>query len=629
MLPIPDLAKAIRATRVDFGVAFMQAQAAAGRPDKERNRFEAVVNSPDNVTAFEEALRYAQQNNWFNDLIDAILANRLDDGRIATSLADATPEAPLQAMINTFAGFMPAHLAVRGLDQAARWTAKITVAPDANGAGESSGTGLLIANNRMLTAWHVVRTLFEADANGDLRPKEDAGARIEVVFSDFMELIGRGNSLLGRGERRIMGHKNWCVFFSRCHEQELLSMLPNNLAELEGFWDYAIIRLAEPIGFERGWVNPDDRAVVPRPKDQIVLLQHPGGRQMRLAFNDIASPLPQQQTVIPRLRFLHLLNSLPGSSGGPCFDKTFTFFGFHQGAWNGSNPVTNRGVPIAGVLKHLKDNYGVPRLEPEESLIWKLGEDKNNAPVIGGEEFQNVVLDSPIIGKLRIFTIRGNEGSGKTFHASLVSALLPDVGHLKIELNAQAIATKPAAELADMISTRAGAGTLQLAAPSEVFSTDAVWLKDEVTQKLIEAIDRVRNDRLVWLIITDLNAFDLQSEQAAALLLLIYEQVKIYPWLRIVLDGSKINIPGGLSEFEYRHRVGDITRPQIETYLRRLTTFLGLDPAAVGIPFHAISLFKKYDDEAGNNPKNAARLLAETIMKDVIPIFYEMKRLQT
>jgi hypothetical protein len=625
MLSLEDIAKSIKGTRADFDVAFMQAQVAANLIDSERARFEAVVNSHDNEQAFLQALRYAQQKNWFQDLIDAIIANRLDDGRIATSLASDAPAAPLQTMINAFHNFMPAHLVVRGLDQASRWTAKITVKGATTAEDETSGTGVLIANNRMLTAWHVVKQLFDLQPNGELTPRQDGGARIEVVFSDFMELIGRGTSLLGRGERRVSGHKNWCVFFSKCHQDELNSMLPADLEELNGVWDYAIIRLAEPIGFERGWVSPDDRAVVPRPQDQVVLLQHPGGRQMRLVFNDIAAPSPQQQTAIPRLRFLHLLNALPGSSGGPCFDKTFTFFGFHQGAWNGSNPVTNRGVPLSRVLEHLKTNYGVTKLEPEESLIWKLSSDNNDAPVIGCEEFQNAVLDSPILSRPRIFTIKGGKGKGKTFHAKLISALLPDVTHLKIELSAQAISTKPAAELANDISSKAGAGNLQLEQAAEVFSTVAVWLKDEVTRKLMEAIDRVRNDRLVWLIITDLDSFDIEGEEATTLLSLIYEQVKTYPWLRIVLDGLKIDIPGGLRTFELSYTVKDLTRAQIETYLRRLTTFLGFDMGPGYLVAEGLRLFKIYDREAGNNPENAPRLLAQTIMNETIPVLYELK----
>lgn len=625
-MSIQDVAKAITGTRYDFGRAFLQAQIAADIAAADRKEFEAIANSfPTNEQAFLQGLRYAQQKNWYEALVDTIIANRLDDGSIAQEIAKADPGAPLQAMIDNFHGFMEANRVVRGLAQASRWTGKISV------KGVPSGTGLLVSNNWMLTAWHVVKDLFDPDANGLHQPVPNGGDLLEVVFSDFMEAIGRGTSLPGAGERRVKGDKDWCVFFSRCHDDELDKRLPTPLEDLTGFWDYAIIRLAEPIGFERGWVTPSEKAVVPKPKDQVVLFQHPGGRAMKLVFDDIAEPLPQQQTVIPRLRFLHLLNTLPGSSGGPCFDRTMEFFGFHQGVWDGANPLTNRGVPLAGVLEHLKTNYGVTKLEPEDSLIWKLDADKvtdkKEAPVIGCEEFQNLVLGSSIRGKPRIFTVRGDPGRGKTFHTSLVSALLPDVTNMKIQLSAQAIATtKSAPDLANMISTKAGAGELQIDPPSEVFSTFAVWLKDEVTRKLMEAIDRVRNDRMVWLIITDLNSFNLGEEETTALLLLIYEQVRTYSWLRIVLDGLKSDIPGGLSDYEHRHTVTNITQNQIETYLLRLANFLGLNAAAGFVAYPAVELFQLYDKEVGVNSANAARLLAETIKNRTIPVFYGMQK---
>ncbi|HWF88562.1 MAG TPA: hypothetical protein VN659_06990, partial [Pyrinomonadaceae bacterium] len=83
---------------------------------------------------------------------------------------------------------------------------------------------------------------------------------------------------------------------------------------------------------------------------------------------------------------------------------------------------------------------------------------------------------------------------------------------------------------------------------------------------------------------------------------------------------------GGLSQFEYRHRVTDITQAQIETYLRRLTTFLGLEMGPGYVPFEAIRLFREYDREAVSNPENATRSLVMTIMQQMIPILCEMKK---
>lgn len=621
MLTIAERAKAIKATRTDFRNVFLQAQ--VGLPVADRVEFEAVVQSDNNEEAFRQALAHAQLKGWLDDLIDAIVDNHLEDGSITTDISNPATKIELQAMIDEAAGFMQPHLVIRGLDQGYRWTGKITIDK------QFRGTGILIANNRLLTAWHVVMELFDV-VGTSYEPNPAAGDRLEVIFSDFLQLIGRGTGLPGRGERRLKAHTNWCAFFSSCHAAEIDSGLPQNLEELDGLWDYAIIRLAEPIGFERSWVVPDDRAAVPRGEEKMLLLQHPAGQPIKLGFNDIAVPEAAQKVAIPKLRFLHYVNTLKGSSGGPCFDKSLTFFGFHQGEWIGTARATNRGVPIQRVLDHLRDKYGVQRLEPEESLIWKLGPERGGAPVIGRDDFQQRVLQSLLLGKPRIFTIGGQKGLGKTFLANVVSAMLPNAGHLKVELSAAAISTKNApdstknapdstetvTEIANMVCSAAGAGTLQFEPVSDILSTPAVWLKDEVLRKLIEAIDRVRNGRMVWITLIDLNKFDIKNEQITQLLQLIYEQVNNTPWLRIVLDGMKTDIPGLLSDMEYRHRVTEITKVQIETYLRRLLTYMNLNVGDdIFIQYETGRVFKEYEKNLFNHPDEAAKELAVEINK--------------
>jgi trypsin-like peptidase len=605
MLTIDEMANAIRATRDDFNNVFMQAQ--VGFPVGDRVQFEAIGNSANNVDAFKAALTYADLKGWLKLLVDSIVANGLEDGHIAADISNPTPGSDLQAMINNFAGFMQPHIVVKGLDKATRWTGKILIdrAPQ--------GTGILIASNRLLTAWHVVKSLFTKVGTAPYEPDPAAGTKLEIVFDDFLEIIGRGNGLLGRGTRRVKAHADWCVHFSVCHQDELASMLPQNLNALNGFWDYAIIRLAEPIGFERGWAMLDDRAVVPKAQEKILILQHPAGQAMRLDFDDIAGVTETQRTAIPRLRFLHYLNTLPGSSGGPCFDKSLTFFGFHQGEWNGLTRPTNRGVPIVRVIEDVK---GKLKDEPEESLVWELAD---HSPVIGSEDFQQAVLKS-LQGEQKVFTILGNKGTGKTFHSRVLSAMLPDATHLKVELSAGAIATKGAGELANMICSKAGAGTLVFEPISDVFSTPAVWLKDELVRKLIDAIDRIRNGRTVWLFLTDLNTFEIDGENASAFLFLLYEQILSLAWLRVVLDGMKGDLPASLRALEYRHRCQELTKLQIATYLQRLATFFNLDIDQV-VQAESQRLFQRYDKKLGSNSEVAALTLANEIVEEIIPLF--------
>ena len=112
--------------------------------------------------------------------------------------------------------------------------------------------------------------------------------------------------------------------------------------------DYAVLRLAQTPGMTRRWADLDARAVVPKADTHIVLLQHPGGYDLKWDQNDIVAPEVAWCQVIPRLRFLHRANAVGGSSGGPCFDRTFMLFGLHQGEWTrGKTGLRiNRGVPI-------------------------------------------------------------------------------------------------------------------------------------------------------------------------------------------------------------------------------------------------------------------------------------------
>jgi hypothetical protein len=609
VLTINEIAAAITATRDAFSSLFLQAQ--VGIRVEDRVGFEAVTHSANDKEAFAEALAHAQLHGWLDTLIDVIIAAGLEDGHLADDIRQSGGDAALQAMVNSFTNFMQPYLVSKGIDSGMRWTAKIVI------DNAPQGTGILIANNRVLTAWHVVKSLFQQGPGNSYEPIPGSGNKLEVVFDDFLQKMGRGQGLQGRGTRRVKAHANWCVAYSDCHQEELDSRLPADLAALEGHWDYAIIRLAEPIGFERGWATLNSKATVPRGEERVVLIQHPKGLTMRMDLADIAVADAPQQTAIPRLRFLHYGNSLDGSSGGPCFDKSFAFFGFHQGQWSGAARVTNRGVPIVRVLEHIESKFGgLQQDEPQESLIWKLGVDELNAPVIGCDEFQQLVLQSAVLGKPRLFTIVGDPGSGKTFHTKVLSAMLPDAGHLKIKLKAEAISKMDAAALARVICAEAGVDALTLTPASEILSTKSVWLKDEVVPRVIEALDSARRGRLVWVSITDLDVFDIKGEDAPQMLMLLYEQVLNTDWLRVVLDGMKGDIPISLRDMHYRHRIREITREQIEVYLRRLTTYLDFDLGA-GIRTDALRMFRKYEDDLLDRDKRekAAENLATEVMR--------------
>ena len=373
MLPIEDIVEAVRASRAEFGRLFLEAQIAAVSDPARRVAFEAVAQSGVDTDSFAEALRYAQAQGWLDPLVHAIVDDGREDGRLAQLLVTEkvnAGDAALQAIANVAAGFSQPEVAYRGYATVRHWTVKILI------DGQPSGSGILIGPNLVLTAWHVVRTLFTPQPGGGYDWDRTAAGRLHAEFDDFLAFVRPGGALGPATTARIRAHRDWCVVFSRCHNDELLSRLPNDLTQLDGQWDYAIIRLEKAPGQERRWASLDARAAVPRAESQIVVFQHPAGQPMRLGQGQILKPDQNAAAAIPRLRFLHGANTVQGSSGGPCFDSAFMLFGFHQGEWagaSGNGGPKNRGIPLAGVIEHIKAQIrNLPTPDPSVTPIWRL-----------------------------------------------------------------------------------------------------------------------------------------------------------------------------------------------------------------------------------------------------------------
>ncbi|MBO0720271.1 MAG: trypsin-like peptidase domain-containing protein [Blastocatellia bacterium] len=616
MLPIEKIVKALRVTRTEFGNLFLQAQ--VDSPISDRKPFEAVTRKAADAEAFADALGFAQAEGWLDKLVVMIIDEGLEDGTLTQELAESAQDggnnATLQTIVDAARGFDSPYVMYRGIADGMKWTGKVLV------AGVPKGTGILISPNLVLTAWHVVKELFRVGDNGVWEPDPSGGLRLEVVFDDFLVLVGQNHALRPSGPLRIGAHKNWCVIFSNCHSDELSDRLPADLSQLEGYWDYAVIRLSAAPGLERRWAITDPRAVVPRANERVILFQHPVGQPMKIDRDLIAPSQSYSQAVIPRFRFLHYVNTLGGSSGAPCFDKSFMLFGLHQGVWNNcptNGRVVNRGIPIVRILEHIKDKIErLPALDPAESPIWQLDQKDYQWPVIGCESFQSMVWRSAVSGQPKLLVITGDDDSGKTFRVDLLSAMLSDGGHLKVRLNAENISKMDPARLAGEICATAGSALPPLTPLPEIHSTLATWLKDEVMGKIISALDGVRKNRLVWLSITELNQFKIEQEGTSQLLFLLYQQLLTVDWLRIVLDGMKGDIPVSLMQLVERHRTAQIAREDIDTYLRRFLAAMDLPGSdEPGMKAAVKTMFDLYQTALDTSPGTALKTLAVGVMK--------------
>ncbi|HEX8635319.1 MAG TPA: trypsin-like peptidase domain-containing protein [Pyrinomonadaceae bacterium] len=614
MVAIQTILDALKTTREEFGRLFLQAQAQVGIGAYDRKNFEAIALSLPDRAAYETALRYAQAQGWFDTLVNLIIEANLQNGSLTRAIAEShagVGGAALQAMTNLANGYSNPDIVYKGYGDGIRWTGKIIV------DGVASGTGILIGPHLVLTAWHVVKALFTPGADGEWVLAPNGSRRLQVAFDDFLALIS--GTLQQPDPQIVETHEDWCFLFSACHPSELSGQLPDDHAQLQGYWDYAVIKLKAAPGLTRRWASLDARSVVPRANEGIFLFQHPAMQPLKVDQNFITDLDPPEPAVIPKLRFLHYANTNHGSSGGPCFDKSFMLFGFHQGVWTGATGdgrVTNRGVPVLRVIEHINANSeGLPPLDPEENPMWSLGEAKNNEPVIGTETFQKLVWRAAVAGTPKVLVIGGTPGSGKTFLVQLLSAMLSDGGHLKLTLKADAISKLDARQLADTICKAAGTTLPPLVEPDDADTTGSAWLKDEVVDKVLGALEKARQGRLVWLLFTELNHSEIKEKDASELLFLLYEQALKVDWLRIVLDGMRADVPRSLREVTKTHLVTTIRREDIQKYFERLRAERNLPLAPVAMSRLVLS---EYERELRQNPEKAMELLVDEVMKVVI-----------
>jgi hypothetical protein len=144
-------------------------------------------------------------------------------------------------------------------------------------------------------------------------------------------------------------------------------------------------------------------------------------------------------------------------------------------------------------------------------------------------------------------------------------------------------------------------------------------------RKTIAALEVVRNGRLVWLLLSELNKSEIQGEHASSFLFVLYEQAATVDWLRIVLDGMTGDVPATVTALMERHRVPPIAASDIATYLRRALADLGI-PDDAGLEVSARLAQDDLDDAIANNSPTAmtalsrrARLIVDTYVDVVAP----------
>ena len=207
------------------------------------------------------------------------------------------------------------------------------------------GTGFLVAPDVVMTAEHVI----------------NAASRLGRIQTRFGYAVSERTGNLMEGIPVALAEQDW-----------LINSSPPFGNPPDAYVDIALIRLAQPAGLLspqgeadfRGWVDLTDGVLNAPENSSLAIMQHPEGGPLKLSLNSQAVLGPDHETG----RLMYRTDTLPGSSGSPCFDMDWRFVALHQGRdMRGGNH--NHGIPFAMIKAWLeKENlWQLVSLKPPDA----------------------------------------------------------------------------------------------------------------------------------------------------------------------------------------------------------------------------------------------------------------------
>lgn len=223
----------------------------------------------------------------------------------------------------------------------------------------STGTGFLLAPDLVITNYHVVRPLVDKPA--------DQQALINVRF-DYT-LLADGLSTDAGTPFAVAKIEASSPFSEMDKERD-----PAHDAESDHL-DFALLRIAGapgkgPVGgaknkssdpTPRGWIEQPAAAPELKEGTPLLILQHPEGKPLKLAFDTQGVLLENAAKTRVRYR----VNTEPGSSGSPCFDVKWNLAALHHAGDPNFQELAlyNQGIPFPAILAYLEQNN--PALKAE------------------------------------------------------------------------------------------------------------------------------------------------------------------------------------------------------------------------------------------------------------------------
>jgi hypothetical protein len=219
--------------------------------------------------------------------------------------------------------------------------------------GLIKGTAFLVGPDVCVTNYHVLKPLIEGEV----------AVSHALVRFDYKR--SREGVVLNDGTEHRLPDKDWLVDASPPSMVDSL-VDPGQQLPSDDQLDYAAFRLvgepgeesvggssALPQAPQRGWITSHAVAEPFSAESTMFILQHPSGQPLKLAFGPV-SGLNGNRT-----RVRHRVNTEPGSSGSPCFNRNLELAALHHGGDPnfdvGHRPQYNEAVPFSAICRLLAE----------------------------------------------------------------------------------------------------------------------------------------------------------------------------------------------------------------------------------------------------------------------------------
>lgn len=400
-----------------------------------------------------------------------------------------------------------------------------------------TGSGFLIGPSVVITNFHVIKDMKNV-------PPEDL--ELSVRF-DFSATTGKeqGNGVVfGVADDWLIADSETGPLLEEDYAWDIMTKRRAWLRDVNGFLDYAVIRLAGAPGLQRGWYNLEK--VARDAPNGLWVLHHPGTEQHTITGGKSVYAEPGQT------RIFHMATTAHGSSGGLALDQNGQPVGLHYLGLESTkappserhNKAINVAVSLAAIADDLRQKNKLSALTDTAELNLSAGCLAGGLPVFGRRDYFRA-LGALWDGSKRVLRVHVTpydtkvSRPGKSFSLDILQHFFAAPEHHYIVFGAGDIKVDAYRMACETLETFAPDAVASL--PEAPDTTTPAYVRRLVSKFMQQVADRL-SEKTVWIVLDDLDKHDLSDASGREFLATLYDQIGQQANLRLLLVGLREDV---------------------------------------------------------------------------------------